>query len=75
MVNLLLILVYTRLAVGMLLKIQVNTGILSAPVEVFNKLSFCSGTEIGILCQLQVTLGKLCNSRDNEEIDGACRAL
>lgn len=42
---------------------------MSAPVEVFNK------EEIGVLYQLQVMLGKLCNSRDNEEIDGACIAL
>lgn len=48
---------------------------LSVPVEVFNKLSLCLVEGIGILCQLQVIVGKLCNSKDNEEIDGACRAL
>lgn len=48
---------------------------LSAPVEVLNKLCLSLGEGIGILCQLQVILGKLFNSRSNEERDGACRGL
>lgn len=48
---------------------------LNAAVEVFSKLSLCLGEEICVLCQLWVILGKFLNSRDNEEIYGACRAL
>jgi len=76
MVNLLLILVYPHITSSM--HVSKNTSkhrYLSAPVEVFSELSLCLGEEICMLWQLWVILGKLFNSRDNEEIYGACRAL